>query len=115
MEKRTKTAGRKANNGPITVPERTPRRFYGHGLPNVDLSRLAGRLIVVEGADGSGRSTQIAMLTRWLEGSAFPGFDYKSVLQPARDRVRPPATNRPPARVSARPPQKPALKPPGRP
>jgi len=69
MEKRTKTAGRKANNGPITVPERTPRRFYGHGLPNVDLSRLAGRLIVVEGADGSGRSTQIAMLTRWLEGN----------------------------------------------
>src|SRR5881394_128187 len=68
MEKRTKTVARKANNGPITVPERTPRRFYGQGLPNVDLSRLAGRLIVVEGADGSGRSTQIAMLTRWLEG-----------------------------------------------
>jgi dTMP kinase len=29
---------------------------------------LAGRLIVVEGADGSGRSTQIAMLVQWLEG-----------------------------------------------
>ena len=53
----------------IVVPRRTPRRFYGHGIPKVDLERLAGRLIVVEGADGSGRSTQIAMLVQWLEGS----------------------------------------------
>ncbi len=53
----------------IVVPRRTPRRFYGHGIPKVDLERLAGRLIVVEGADGSGRSTQIALLMDWLEGS----------------------------------------------
>jgi dTMP kinase len=53
---------------PITVPEPSRRRFYGYGLPNVDLHRLAGRLIVVEGADGSGRSTQIARLRGWLEG-----------------------------------------------
>ena len=53
----------------IVVPGRTPRRFYGHGIPKVDVKRLAGRLIVVEGADGSGRSTQIAMLVQWLEGS----------------------------------------------
>ena len=52
----------------IVVPRRTPRRFYGHGIPKVDLERLAGRLIVVEGTDGSGRSTQIAMLVEWLEG-----------------------------------------------
>src|SRR3954447_10879349 len=44
------------------------RRFYGHGIPGVDLSKLAGKLIVVEGADGSGRSTQIARLVQWLEG-----------------------------------------------
>jgi len=53
---------------PITVPEPSRRRFYGYGLPNVDLHRVAGRLIVVEGADGSGRSTQIARLRGWLEG-----------------------------------------------
>ena len=53
----------------ILVPRRTERRFYGHGIPKVDSERLAGRLIVVEGADGSGRSTQIAMLVEWLEGS----------------------------------------------
>ena len=69
MDKRTKSSARKASNGPIVIPKRTSRRFYGHGLPNVDLKKLAGRLIVVEGADGSGRSTQIAMLMRWLEGS----------------------------------------------
>jgi dTMP kinase len=53
----------------IVVPRRTSRRFYGHGIPKVDLERLAGRLIVVEGADGSGRSTQIELLMDWLEGS----------------------------------------------
>jgi dTMP kinase len=53
----------------ILVPRRTHRRFYGHGIPKVESERLAGRLIVVEGADGSGRSTQIAMLVEWLEGS----------------------------------------------
>lgn len=65
MEKKTKSSRR--TSGPIVVPERTQRRFYGHGLPNVDLKKLAGRLIVVEGADGSGRSTQIEKLLRWLE------------------------------------------------
>ena len=45
----------------------SPTRSYGQGLPNVDPSELRGRLIVIEGADGSGRSTQIALLTDWLE------------------------------------------------
>jgi len=53
----------------IVVPRQGPRRFYGHGVPGVDLSKLAGKLIVVEGADGSGRSTQIVRLVEWLEGS----------------------------------------------
>ena len=52
----------------IVVPRPTRRRFYGHGIPNVELTALAGKLIVVEGADGSGRSTQIALLVEWLEG-----------------------------------------------
>ncbi len=51
----------------VIVPQKTPRRFYGHGIPGVDVDKLAGRLIVVEGADGSGRSTQIRMLIEWLE------------------------------------------------
>src|SRR6184192_4292546 len=52
----------------IVVPRRSERRYYGHGIPGVDLAELAGKLIVVEGADGSGRSTQIAKLVEWLEG-----------------------------------------------
>jgi dTMP kinase len=52
----------------ILVPQRSDRRFYGHGIPRVDLDQVAGKLIAVEGADGSGRSTQIAKLVEWLEG-----------------------------------------------
>ena len=59
---------RRLNQNHIVVPGRTQRRFYGHGIPKVESESLAGRLIVVEGADGSGRSTQIAMLVEWLEG-----------------------------------------------
>jgi len=48
------------------------KRFYAKGLPDIDLSQLKGQLIVIEGADGSGRSTQIAMLRDWLEHLGFP-------------------------------------------
>lgn len=44
-----------------------PKRFYGAGLPAVDPCELVGTLIVLEGADGSGRSTQIRLLRDWLE------------------------------------------------
>lgn len=43
--------------------------FYGHGIPRVNSEDLGGKLIVIEGADGSGRSTQIADLVNWLETS----------------------------------------------
>jgi dTMP kinase len=53
----------------VIIPKPTPKRFYGEGIPGVDEEKLRGKLIVVEGADGSGRSTQIAQLVQWLEGS----------------------------------------------
>ncbi|MEI6357029.1 MAG: thymidylate kinase [Verrucomicrobiota bacterium] len=53
----------------VIVPRVTAKRFLGHGLPGEDVHKLAGKLIVVEGADGSGRSTQISQLVRWLEGA----------------------------------------------
>ncbi len=53
----------------VIVPRVTPKRFYGHGIPGVDAEDLTGKLIVVEGADGSGRSTQIARLVQWLEAT----------------------------------------------
>jgi dTMP kinase len=58
-----------ATTGTATV---MPKRFYGKGLPNVDLSLLHGKLIVIEGADGSGRSTQISILRNWLERLGYP-------------------------------------------
>ena len=60
---------RKAKSNEFATPQGGKRKFYGHGIPGVQPEELVGRLIVVEGADGSGRSTQIAMLTRWLEGA----------------------------------------------
>ena len=47
-------------------------RFYGHGSPRVKPEDLGGKLIAIEGADGSGRSTQIAELVNWLETSGRP-------------------------------------------
>ncbi len=52
----------------IVVPQCSPRRFLGYGIPNVELDKVTGKLIVVEGGDGSGRSTQINLLVDWLEG-----------------------------------------------
>jgi dTMP kinase len=46
-------------------------RFYGKGLPNVNVAELTGKLIAIEGADGSGRSTQIRLLTDYLEGRGY--------------------------------------------
>ena len=43
------------------------KRFVKHLIPGVDPLDLKGRLIVIEGADGSGRSTQIRRLVDWLE------------------------------------------------
>ena len=43
-------------------------KFYGDGLPGVDPANFAGKLIVIEGADGSGRSSQIDLLRDFLEG-----------------------------------------------
>ncbi len=60
---------KRSRNLRVIVPQKTARRFYGHGIPGVDVEKLAGRLIVVEGADGSGRSTQIRWLVEWLEGN----------------------------------------------
>ncbi len=47
------------------------KRFYGTVLPGVDPTQLQGKLIVLEGADGSGRSTQIELLNAWLENLGY--------------------------------------------
>jgi dTMP kinase len=44
-----------------------PVRFYGEGISYLKRLESKGRLIVVEGPDGSGRSTQIDLITSKLE------------------------------------------------
>ncbi len=43
------------------------KTWFGNGVPYVDLGELPGHLIVIEGTDGVGRSTQIELLRPWLE------------------------------------------------
>ena len=49
----------------------TSLRFYGHQPSSIEGGELPGRLIVLEGTDGVGRSTQIALLTEWLEARGY--------------------------------------------
>src|SRR5206468_10238161 len=43
------------------------KHWYGSGLPYLKMPPLPGHLIVIEGTDGVGRSTQIELLRPWLE------------------------------------------------
>ncbi|HOX38016.1 MAG TPA: thymidylate kinase [Candidatus Brocadiia bacterium] len=45
----------------------SPKGFIGENLPGWRPEELGGKLIVIEGADGSGRSVQIELLKNWLE------------------------------------------------
>src|SRR5262245_46499451 len=49
----------------------TAPRFYGAPPPGVQDSLLPGRLIVIEGTDGVGRSTHVALLKEWLEARGY--------------------------------------------
>jgi dTMP kinase len=48
------------------------KKYFGKGLPKVSASQLKGTLLVIEGADGSGRSTQAKLLRDWLERLGYP-------------------------------------------
>ncbi|MDY6873059.1 MAG: thymidylate kinase [Chloroflexota bacterium] len=50
-------------------------RFYGAGFPYREIEDLPGKLIVLEGSDGVGRSTQTQLLRRWLEDEGFAVSD----------------------------------------
>ena len=47
--------------------EPRPVKYYGKGIPYVHDTEAKGRLIVIEGPDASGRSTQISLITAGLE------------------------------------------------
>jgi len=50
-------------------------KFYGKPLPNVEIEPYSGKLIVIEGTDGVGRSTHVALLRTWLESIGYAVLD----------------------------------------
>src|ERR1700682_4581003 len=58
-----------------SVRNRQPLQFYNEPLAGVDASDLQGKLIVIEGPDAVGRSTQIALLRQWLEQEGHAVLD----------------------------------------
>src|SRR5262249_7978149 len=69
--RRRSGSGRRCRHGQ-TGEERTValRKIRGLGRGK----RFPGRLIVVEGCDGSGKSTQLHLLRAWLENRGYPVF-----------------------------------------
>src|SRR5260370_21574894 len=61
-----------AKTAPATTTEEVSSQyFFGEPLVGFDPSEITGSLVVIEGMDGSGRSTQIALLQEWLESEGF--------------------------------------------
>ena len=53
----------------------TKINFYGAGFPYQEIDKMEGKLIVVEGTDGVGRSTQVDLLRKFLEKSGYAVSD----------------------------------------
>ncbi|MEW5765352.1 MAG: dTMP kinase [Acidobacteriota bacterium] len=47
------------------------KTFYHHPPAGVDPRKLSGWLLVIEGADSSGRSTHVNLLSEWLEEQGY--------------------------------------------
>lgn len=67
-------------------------RFYGAGFPYLNIGELPGKLIVLEGNDGVGRSTQMELLRQWLEvegyGVSDTGLARSPLTQPGLDAAK---------------------------
>src|SRR6185436_8414415 len=50
-------------------------KFYGAPLPGIEVEPYSGKLIVIEGTDGVGRSTHVALLRTWLEAAGHAVLD----------------------------------------
>jgi dTMP kinase len=72
----------------------TDPKFYGAGFPYKKFKPkdMPGKLIVLEGTDGVGRSTQIKLLRHWLENEGFAvsdtGLKRSPLTQPGLDAAK---------------------------
>jgi dTMP kinase len=66
--------------------------YYSYGIPYLPLDQYPGKLIAVEGTDGVGRSTQIALLREWLEvqgyGVVETGWTRSELMAPTIDLAK---------------------------
>ncbi len=46
-------------------------KYFGENLAYLKPSQIKGKLIAIEGTDGTGRSTQVALLKNWLEVQGY--------------------------------------------
>jgi dTMP kinase len=67
-------------------------KYYGEGIPGVDLESLTGRLIVLEGPDSVGRSTQMGFLSNWLESRghavSYTGLSRSDLTQQGLEQAK---------------------------
>src|SRR5205809_7577682 len=67
-------------------------RYYGRGIPYLPIGNYPGKLIAVEGTDGVGRSTQIALLREWLEVQGYgvieTGWTRSELMSPTIDLAK---------------------------
>jgi len=71
-KRRNNSKGLPLADAPAAPEAAAEMPFLSGALPGVPPSDgLGGSLIVLEGTDGSGRSTQISLLTEWLESNGF--------------------------------------------
>lgn len=70
----------------------TAVRYYGAGFPYRQLSDLPGKLIVLEGNDAVGRSTQTMLLRQWLEAEGHAvsdtGLNRSQLTAPGLDAAK---------------------------
>jgi len=68
------------------------KQVLGDALPYLDMNELSGNLIVIEGTDGVGRSTQVEMLKEWLEvkgyGVITTGWTQSALMSPAIEEAK---------------------------
>lgn len=57
------------------MKQKQPLQFYNTELPGVECSELQGTLIVIEGPDAVGRTTQVTQLRQWLEQQGHAVLD----------------------------------------
>src|SRR5262249_60308640 len=70
----------------------SPGQSHGSAVPHLPLDRYPGKLIAIEGTDGVGRSTQLALLREWLEVQGYgvieTGWTRSALIGPTIDLAK---------------------------